>query len=695
MRKRSMSCLIFSLFFVLVNSVETLPVKSVEIEEKETVENYREVNDIIKEKAEVLIDKYNAASVQYAISIDDKIITSDNVGVYSKSENRILMNDNMYGIGSVSKMYVTTAVMQLVDEGKIDLDMPLTTYISEFKMASEDYKKITPRMLLNHSSGLMGTTGGNSILFNDNDTKCHDNLLKELSVQKLKAEPGEFSVYCNDGFSLAEILVERVSGMNFSEYVRKNFSHKLGLENTKTPLDEFNRNDLAKTYTLSDFKEDPVENVNYIAAGGIYSNAEDMCRFANAITRKDNMGILSEKSVSAMGDKEYLKGVWVTDGEDNCFAYGLGWDSVNMFPFNRYGIKAYCKGGDTYCYHSCMMVLPDYGISMAVVSSGASSTVDEAFATQALLKVLKEKGIINEIKSKVNWQEEKSQSMPAYLKEYSGLYNVGNGILKVDIKDDGQLILSNPFSNVKSIYYHTYSGYFMKEGGNNGIRFVKEKNGITYIEQKLYIDYQELGQSTIASYFGQKVEENNISAEEMDSWSNRQYKLEFVVNDKYSSVSYALGLGYCVCQLGNMYSGYFTGNIIDDCNSAQPCVKLPIYNGRDLTDIKFSKEDNNEYVDFGSIKTISYDSIPNFNSDIKKVKIEDNGYTKWYKVPKEMVGKTISVKSSDNTSFNTYSANCVCLNDSYISGNKTVTLNDEGYIAFAGDRGETFEISIN
>lgn len=60
-----------------------------------------------------------------------------------------------------------------------------------------------------------------------------------------------------------------------------------------------------------------------------------------------------------------------------------------------------------------------------------------------------------------------------------------------------------------------------------------------------------------------------------------------------------------------------------------------------------------------------------------------------------MVGKTISVKSSDNTSFNTYSANCVCLNDSYISGNKTVTLNDEGYIAFAGDRGETFEISIN
>ena len=68
---------------------------------------------------------------------------------------------------------------------------------------------------------------------------------------------------------------------------------------------------------------------------------------------------------------------------------------------------------------------------MAVVSSGASSTVDEAFATQALLEVLKEKGIINEITSKVNWQKEKSQSMPAYLKEYSGLYNVGNGILNM------------------------------------------------------------------------------------------------------------------------------------------------------------------------------------------------------------------------------------------------------------------------
>jgi len=63
--------------------------------------------------------------------------------------------DTMYGIGSVSKMFTTAAVMKLAEQGKVDLDSPVTKYLPDFKMADGRYKKITVRMLLNHSSGML------------------------------------------------------------------------------------------------------------------------------------------------------------------------------------------------------------------------------------------------------------------------------------------------------------------------------------------------------------------------------------------------------------------------------------------------------------------------------------------------------------------------------------------------------------
>ena len=132
-----------------------------------------------------------------------------------------LTNDTIYGIGSVSKVFGAVAVMKLVDEGKIDLDTPLVQYITDFKMKDERYKHITPRMLLNHSSGLRGTRSPNDSLFEDNDPYAHDTILQTLSDQTLKSDPGAFSVYCNSGFTLAEILVERVSNMSFTTFVHR------------------------------------------------------------------------------------------------------------------------------------------------------------------------------------------------------------------------------------------------------------------------------------------------------------------------------------------------------------------------------------------------------------------------------------------------------------------------------------------
>ena len=132
-----------------------------------------------------------AVSVQYALWQDGEAVLSGHVGVYSKTENTALTDDHLYGIGSISKVYTAAAMSELVTQGKVDLDKPVTTYLPDFKMADPRYKDITVRMLLNHSSGLMGSAGGNSFQFNGQVLDYPlDHLLERLSTQTLQAAPG-------------------------------------------------------------------------------------------------------------------------------------------------------------------------------------------------------------------------------------------------------------------------------------------------------------------------------------------------------------------------------------------------------------------------------------------------------------------------------------------------------------------------
>ncbi|ANS74263.1 hypothetical protein AWM70_06425 [Paenibacillus yonginensis] len=248
-------------------------------------------------------------------------------------------------------MFITAAVMKLADEGKLNLDTPVVQYIPDFTMQDDRYKKITPRMLLNHSSGLYSSSVANAFLFEDNDSYAHDTLLKQLAKQKLKADPGAYSVYSNDGFTLAEILVERVSGMDFTAYLHRYFTQPLGMSNTMTPKDRIDSSRTAGLYFPAYQGQLPNETVNIIGAGGIYSTAEDLVRFSQIFTNPQ-AGILSDESVAAMEQREYAHGIWPKD-TDTSINFGLGWDSVDLYPFGEYGIQALAKGGDTILYHAC------------------------------------------------------------------------------------------------------------------------------------------------------------------------------------------------------------------------------------------------------------------------------------------------------------------------------------------------------
>ncbi len=656
--------------------------------------NYSTVNEKIKEKANTLVEKYGVTSVQYAMMDDGNIISSGNSGVYSKNNNMSITSDTMYGIGSTSKTFTATAIMKLVDMKKIDLDKPIVNYIPEFVMKDERYKKITTRMLLNHSSGLMGTAYSRTMLWDDNDTIAHDKLLEQLKTQRLKAEPGKFSVYCNDGFTLAEILVEKVSGESFTNFVHENITIPLKMDNTKTSQDGFNREKLAKTYSpIAPTIETPPDSANIIGAGGIYSTAQDLCKFGNIFTK--NGTLLSSNSVNQMISGEYKNGLWLDniDNTETIFNYGLGFDGTEISPFSQYGIKAIAKGGDTLLYHNSTVILPEYNMIAAVSSADGSSLYNEVLACNMLLDALKEKGIIKEIKSDKSFEIPTKTLINDDIKKYEGTYGASGQIINVKMNENGIMAISNTslLSKVQDReYLYNGNGVFLKQDGSEKITF-ENKDGKIYLRFDSYIKLPGVGQTAIAQYMGQKLEENKLTAEVNKAWENRNNKKYFNITDKYNSQILSSAPPFIAINFNN---GYEMSNKIIDANNSINIVEIPVMAGRDTYDCTFFKESDIEYMKVAENILINQDGLKEISEGNSVCAVEENGYNVWYKINDNLEGKKITVKLPENSGFLVYTKDGVCTNQSALTKNNTATLSGGGYIMFGGEKGSKIDITI-
>ncbi|NSL68118.1 serine hydrolase domain-containing protein [Bacillus toyonensis] len=653
----------------------------------------QELKKIAAEKAALLTKSHGTTSVQYALIDNGKLTLSGQAGKNDMEGEQPLTKDTLYGIGSVSKMYATAAVMKLVDEGKVDLDAPVVNYVPDFKMKDGRYKRITPRMLLNHSSGLQGSTLSNAFLFNDNDTYSHDFLLQQLSNQSLKADPGAFSVYCNDGFTLTEILVERVSGMSFTEFLHQRFTEPLKMNHTKTPQDKWRNEKRAGLYFPAYQGQLPIESVNVIGTGGVSSTAEDMVRFSQLFMGQGK-GILSDKVVKAMEQEEYKKGMWPGDG-DNIFNYGLGWDSVKLYPFSEYGIKGLAKGGDTALQHAILVVLPEQKMAAAVLSSGGRSSTNQLLATELLLAVLKEKGTIKNIKPNKSFGKPVKVKMPQDVAKKAGFYGNSETHFKIEITKNGELFLP---SNREEKYVYTADGSFINEKGTSKLNFVTEKNGRTYLRESTYKSTPELGQSAMTHYLAEKLEDNVLSKKTAAAWAKREGVKFYLVNEKFSSIEYLVQPKLITTQITRKegLAGYWEGRKITGPNTATHQLQIPVMNGRDTTETHFYTEGGNEYMEMAGLLYVSGTNVkPLDASQSTKVTLQANGHAKWFTIPQAAAGKIMIVTLPSKGAFAVYDENGVCVNFTIVSGNNKVKLPKNGTVVIAGAPNSEFAITLN
>ncbi len=647
----------------------------------------------VDERVQLLLDAgAGITSIQYAMMDSGEIVESGVGGVYSKQENRLLTTENLFGIGSTSKMFTTAAMMRLADQGKVDLDRPVTDYIPEFTMADARYKDITVRMLLNHSSGLMGSTYGNGFLFDDADTQAHDTLLADLATQTLKADPGAFSVYCNDGFTLAEIVIERVSGMSFTDFIHQEITGPLSMAHTKTMQDDFDRSSIVRTYNpYAPDQETPTDAVNIIGTGGVYATAEDLCRFAQIFTGEAD--VLTDASREATFHKEYADGQWL-DVENNTVGYGLGWDSVDLYPFNLYGIQAVTKGGDTLLMHNSLIVLPEYGLSAAVSSSGGSSAYCQMLATSLLLDQLEEKGIITERLSALDsFTPAKQTALDADVKQYEGLYGDSTSLMRLTMDDAGTLTLTNAYAPTQAqTYIYCGNGLFKHETGALELRFI-EQNGRTYLTARGYSAIDGLCDVVSETYYLEKLPENAVTDEMQAAWAAREGKAYVSVTDKASSQLYMSGLP--MLGIGTV-DGYLLSNPLTSDSRADVAIQIPMMGGRDTSPFVFETIDGAEYVHYTDGLYMDISAVPDIYTGTQShLTIQPNGYNRWYNLPEVLDGKTMSIQGSESTGFVVFNAAGQTVNQSAVTGDTQVILPGGGAIVFCGDAGDRINLTIS
>ena len=647
----------------------------------------------VDECVQLLLDAgAGIASIQYAMMDSGEIVESGVGGVYSKQENRLLTTENLFGIGSTSKMFTTAAMMRLADQGKVDLDRPVTDYIPEFTMADERYQDITVRMLLNHSSGLMGSTYGNGFLFDDADTQAHDTLLDDLATQTLKAAPGAFSVYCNDGFTLAEIVIERVSGMSFTDFIHQEITDPLGMAHTKTMQDDFDRSSIVRTYNpYAPEQETPTDAVNIIGTGGVYATAEDLCRFAQIFTGEAD--VLTDASREATFHKEYADGQWL-DVENNTVGYGLGWDSVDLYPFNLYGIQAVTKGGDTLLMHNSLIVLPEYGLSAAVSSSGGSSAYCQMLATSLLLDQLEEKGIITERLSALDsFTPAEQTALDADMKQYEGLYGDSTSLMRLTMDDAGTLTLTNAYAPTQAqTYIYCGDGLFKHETGALELRFI-EQNGRTYLTARGYSAIDGLCDVVSETYYLEKLPENAVTDEMQTAWAAREGKAYVSVTDKASSQLYMSGLP--MLGIGTV-DGYLLSNPLTSGSRADVAIQIPMMGGRDTSPFVFETIDGAEYVHYTDGLYMDISAVPDIYTGTQShLTIQPNGCNRWYNLPEVLDGKTMSIQGSESTGFVVFNAAGQTVNQSAVTGDTQVILPGGGAIVFCGDAGDRINLTIS
>jgi len=259
--------------------------------------------------------------VSLAVCRDGKVVKATGYGLGNVEWNGAVTPETIFQTGSVGKQFAAMAVMMLVEEGKIGLDEKVSKYIPE---SPEIWKGVTIRNLLTHTSGISDYGGEEDLMakgvINFRKDYTEQELVSAFTTMKMDFQPGEKWNYSNTGYVLLGIVIHRVTGEFYGDFLQQRIFRPLGMTSTRIISEADIVPQRSGGYRLlkGELKNQEwvAPTLNTTADGALYTNVLDLAKWDAALREK--------KFVQASSYELMWSPVKLNDGKT--YPYGFGWD---------------------------------------------------------------------------------------------------------------------------------------------------------------------------------------------------------------------------------------------------------------------------------------------------------------------------------------------------------------------------------
>jgi CubicO group peptidase (beta-lactamase class C family) len=333
----------------------------------------QQYNKLDKEKSKAieslianLYEYQTFSGMAIAITKDNQIVYSNAYGVKNILTQSPIKEGTIFHFASVSKTFVSSAILKLYSDNKLKLTDPISKYINNTTIPDSIFKTITIQHLLNHTSGISGIDDHHW----DNpkfSNKALKNYVTTRSI-KITMKPGDNFRYTDIGYELLGYVIEKASGMSFEQYIKKTFLVPLQMEHTTFIKSDFDDSLYAQPHVY-DYDACKIRlstiypyNREHAPSSTLQSTVLDFCNYG--IFHLNN-GTFDKKPIL---DKEVYKVLWdtavVVNWSDEYKYYGAGW-----FIGKSNGQKIIHHSGNDNGFRSDFILLPESNISITIVSN--------------------------------------------------------------------------------------------------------------------------------------------------------------------------------------------------------------------------------------------------------------------------------------------------------------------------------------
>lgn len=394
------------------------------------------------------------------IAKEGEVLYEAAFGIADAQTDRMNTVDSVFPIGSVTKSFTGAAILQLQEQGLLDVQDPLGKYVDGHPRGDE----ITIHQLLTHTSGLVRE----GLFWGTNHVDLDANL-NSINRMSLQAEPGEKFSYSNAGYQYLAKIIGVVSGKDYNTYIQEEILTPLGMTHSYMGVDETYGENQSIGYEVTDGAPIRMYIYNFsaiIGSGNIYSTVEDVLKYTQAL---EGNALLDETSM-----KSFEEGYVNVDG----YQYGYGWDVVE-----KYGTVSYSHGG---CignggYNSLVIRYPKEKTNLIFLTNNMDTTALDAVSGTIEAILFDQPYIMPTALERMKLDE-------TALSEYEGVYRldeeveipftVKNGKL-MSFADDGNEYEVIPIENDRFYYegHEAVQVIFKRESGKVvGVTFFNNAN---------------------------------------------------------------------------------------------------------------------------------------------------------------------------------------------------------------------------